>query len=279
MPKVKADQFEGPKKYRSGFFIYTDEMRPKVMAELKSKHGAEFKIGMVAKELGELWKGVDQSKKDEYSAQSAKEKVEWEAAMEKWKLSDSYQQFARSKANETQKKANKANAKEAKEAGMPTKPPAAYMAYSMEVTNGIIEKLKAEGKPCDMKTRAAIVKEQWEALSAEEKADREKKFKEAQEKYKVDIAAWNETEAGKKFLDAKKKASAKAADAKKDARKAATAAKRAERKSNTSSQPAKKRKLADGSAEPQPEVSPEESASSPVESASSPVESVESPDE
>lgn len=279
MPKVKADQFEGPKKFRSGFFIYSDEERSKVMAELRSKHGAEFKISMVASELGKRWKEVDAGKKAKLSEQSAEEKKVYEAAMEKWKQSDSYQQFARSKANETQKKANKANAKEAKESGMPKKCPSPYMAFAMEVTNSIIEKLKAEGKPCDMKTRSVLIKEQWDALSAEDKAAREVKFKEAQAKYKVDHAAWCETEAGKKFLDVKKKASTKAADAKKDAKKLATAAKKSERKSNTSSQPAKKRKLADGSAEPQPEVSPEEAASSPVESESSPVESVESPDE
>lgn len=285
MVKAKAADFNGPTKARSGFFIFSDEMRPKVMAEIKAQHPEDFKVSMVASKLGELWKTVDAAKKATLEEQAKKEKATYDVEFEAWKKTEDYKKFKIADANQKQKKENNNTKKEAKESGMPSKPMAGYMRFSMSVTAGIIEQMKKEGKKADMKTRSAIVKQKFDALPQAEKDQLDAQYKADQEKYKIDIAAWHQTEAGIKFLASKKKSSEKAANTKKEARRAGKSPRAM--KKDSKGPAAKKRKLEDGSVEPQPEESPEENEEedeedadeSPAESEESPADSDESPEE
>merc|ERR1711998_97892 len=98
-----------------------------------------------------------------------------------------------------------------------------------------------------------------DALPQATKDEYEAKYKANKAQYAIDIEAWNQTEAGIKFSATKNKNAAKAKKAKETAKQA-----------NKSPRATKKRKLEDGSAEPQPEESPvddvAESEDSPAES-------------
>jgi structure-specific recognition protein 1 len=50
-----------PKKAKTGFMFFCDEMRPKVM-----KKNPEAKMGAVAKILGEKWRALDAKAKEKY---------------------------------------------------------------------------------------------------------------------------------------------------------------------------------------------------------------------
>lgn len=268
MGKVKSSDFNGPKKNRSTYFVFGDEVRTKVMADMRAKHGAAFKISMVASEIGAMWKNVSEEDKKRYDVISKEEKAKYELAQTAWKKTDDYLQFTRADANGKQKKANKENTKKAKESGMPSKPLAPYLRYSMSIAAGVIEQLKKEGKPIDMKSRSAVIKQKFEALSEAEKKELETQYAADKAKYATDIVAWNATEAGQEFIASKGKNAAKARKVKAEAKKA-----------NKSPRAMKKRKLEDGSAEPQPEESPESPEDSPAESEESPADSDASPED
>lgn len=164
--KIHATAFGGPAKAKSNFMLYGDEVRPKIMADLRAEHGDAFKITMAAGKIGEMWKTVSEEKKKELSEQAAKLKVEYEEKMKAWQLTKEYQEFVRVSANNKQKLEMKAERTKAKESGMPTQPMSAYMAFSMEKTPGVIAQLKAEGKMAKMTDRSAMIKAQWDALGA-----------------------------------------------------------------------------------------------------------------
>lgn len=230
--KIHATAFGGPAKAKSNFMLYGDEVRPKVMADLRAEHGDAFKITMAAGKIGEMWKTVSEEKKKELSEQAAKLKVEYEEKMKAWQLTKEYQEFVRVSANNKQKLEMKAERTKAKESGMPTQPMSAYMAFSMEKTPGVIAQLKAEGKMAKMTDRSAMIKAQWDALGAGGQQAYNDAAKAAKEKYAVDIKAWNETEEGKAFLAVKQNASAKSAATKKAGRAAASALKKAEKRAS-----------------------------------------------
>lgn len=233
--KIHASAHGGPTKAKSGYLLYGDQVRDKVIADLKAeceKTGEKFTLPMTAKKISEMWKSVSDEEKKVLNAQYAQEKAEYESKMKAWQLTKEYQEFVRLSANNKQKLEMREQRAKAKDSGMPARPQAAYFLFSMEQTPKVIEELKAEGKKAEMAVRAGMIKERWNALGAEGQAPFEAASKEAKAKYAVDINAWNETEEGKAFLGTKKKASEKSAATKKAGKAAASALKKAEKRAS-----------------------------------------------
>ena len=78
--KFKKDPNK-PKKPKSGFLFFCDEVRGKIIEEHKKDNG-KVVIGDVAKELGKLWKKLTDSKKNKYNVMKENDKNRYAQEME-----------------------------------------------------------------------------------------------------------------------------------------------------------------------------------------------------
>lgn len=76
--KAKKDPNK-PKRPKSGFLLFCDDERPKMIEKEKKalKKGEKFNLGVVQKKLGEAWKKLSESKKNEYLEKTEKEKEDY----------------------------------------------------------------------------------------------------------------------------------------------------------------------------------------------------------
>jgi len=81
--KRKKDP-NAPKRPQTAFFVYSAKFR----AEVKSELGEGSRVGDVAKELGKRWKQMTDADKKEYSDEAARQKADYEVAMEEYRAND-----------------------------------------------------------------------------------------------------------------------------------------------------------------------------------------------
>tara|TARA_B100001250_G_scaffold72824_1_gene59379 strand:+ start:1570 stop:2001 length:432 start_codon:yes stop_codon:yes gene_type:complete len=76
--KAKKDPNK-PKRPKSGFLLYCDDERAKLIDKEKKalKKGEKFSLGIVQKKLGEMWKKLPEAKRTKYLEQTEKEKEEY----------------------------------------------------------------------------------------------------------------------------------------------------------------------------------------------------------
>ena len=76
--KAKKDPNK-PKRPKSGFLLFCDDERTKLIEKEKKnlKKGEKFNLGVVQKKLGEAWKKITASKKQEYFDKTEKEKEDY----------------------------------------------------------------------------------------------------------------------------------------------------------------------------------------------------------
>jgi len=76
--KAKKDPNK-PKRPKSGFLLYCDDERAKLIEKEKSKlkKGEKFSLGIVQKKLGEMWGKLPDAKKAKYLEQTEKEKEDY----------------------------------------------------------------------------------------------------------------------------------------------------------------------------------------------------------
>lgn len=76
--KAKKDPNK-PKRPKSGFLLYCDDERAKLIEKEKKalKKGEKFSLGIVQKKLGEMWKKLPEAKRNKYLEQTEKEKEEY----------------------------------------------------------------------------------------------------------------------------------------------------------------------------------------------------------
>lgn len=76
--KAKKDPNK-PKRPKSGFLLYCDDERAKLIEKEKKalKKGEKFSLGIVQKKLGEMWKKLPEPKKTKYLEQTEKEKEDY----------------------------------------------------------------------------------------------------------------------------------------------------------------------------------------------------------
>lgn len=211
---VMPDEFGGPQKPQSGFMLFSNAERPRVMEKEKADcetKGEKLEVSKVAKKLGEMWKDLPEAQKKEYNDKALKDKEAYVAAEEAWKKTDKYKEFLKEQAKHKKKKADKKAKGAIEEAGMPKKPLAAYLIFGAEISAKVSEELKA-ANPDDkmnMKARANAVKAKWDALGEAGQKKYQDQAKAAREKYDIDLAKFKETDAWKDYekqIDKNKKA-------------------------------------------------------------------------
>jgi len=91
--KKQAKDDGMPQKPQTAFFLYCNEHRSDVQAQLKAAKGAAFKISMVTTEMAKKWGELPQETKQKYIDMNAKAKEEYETKMEAYKQTDGYKSF------------------------------------------------------------------------------------------------------------------------------------------------------------------------------------------
>lgn len=68
--KAKVDKSDKPKRGKTGYLLYADEVRAEVKAELEAElgEGEKLKPQEVVKAIAARWKGEDQEVRDEWNA-------------------------------------------------------------------------------------------------------------------------------------------------------------------------------------------------------------------
>jgi upstream-binding transcription factor len=207
---VNPADFGGPSRPPSSFMLYSDEVRDEATTYVKAnlKADEKFAISMVARRVGEMWKEVSDEKKAEYTTKAQELKAKHDAEQEIWKTTKQYKAYINATALHNKKKANKKAADTAKAGGMPAKPMTGYFLFGNEVRDAVRAELEKKGEKYSVKTAAPIQKAKWDALGEEGQKKYHDLFAAAKEQYAKDLAAWEETDAGKEYLKAKKNAEA-----------------------------------------------------------------------
>ena len=82
--KIKKRKDENaPKRAKSAFLFYCDEMRPNLISKVRAKK-QPVRIGNIAKELGVMWGKLSDAKKKKYTEMNTKDKARYIVAMEKY---------------------------------------------------------------------------------------------------------------------------------------------------------------------------------------------------
>mmetsp|Transcript_102896 Transcript_102896/g.320623 ORF Transcript_102896/g.320623 Transcript_102896/m.320623 type:complete len:1217 (+) Transcript_102896:71-3721(+) len=180
---VRTKLDEAPKKAQSAYALFRSEVMPKVTEEHKG-----LGAGELGKKIAEMWVAVPAAKKEEYQAQSAKLKEQYEENFLAFKKAQKYMEYLRER--------EQVKAKENKLLGLrtlPKRPPSAFSMYATEHKSEV-EPGKGEGKGRD-----ALMKK-YAVETEEEKAKYLEKEKELKIKWMEDTQAFKES---KKFLDFK----------------------------------------------------------------------------
>lgn len=183
-----------PKKPSSALKVFMDSN----MKQEKKNH-PDLKGFELTKKLQERWQAMSEEEKTPLLEDAKKKMEEYEEAMKAFKSSDNWIKFTKAtkstmKAKGPAKGKGKAKAKAAGPPppavpeGMPQKPPNPYKVFCKEKT----------GAGLDL----AALHKAFGALDPEDRKEREEKFKEAEAKYQEEMAVFNKTDAGKKYLRA-----------------------------------------------------------------------------
>ena len=198
--KVRAEDFGGPQKPRSGFFIFCDRLRPEILKEQRQAStdaGGKFSVAQVAKILGDKWKNeVTEEEKNKLSAESDQEKANYKVQMEQWMLTEGYQLFKEQVEGRRQQQEAKALKQQMKDAGMPSRPQNAFMQFSKSVATDVCDALRSEDQAVTMLNRATESKKRWDALGEEERRKWSKKYKDDRLRYEEEMDIWEQTPAG-----------------------------------------------------------------------------------
>ena len=82
--KIKAMKDPAkPKRAKSSYLFFCDDVRPKLQSKLKKK-GETLELGKVAKELGSLWRALSAAEKEPYNAKSKADRERYETQMEEY---------------------------------------------------------------------------------------------------------------------------------------------------------------------------------------------------
>ena len=216
MPAIRApklEDFGGPKKYRSAFFIFSDTKRDAIVNELKAKaeaSGEKFNVAQVATTLGEMWKAISAEEKKPLEEQSAAEKAAWQPKHDAWIQTEEYAKFKQLQKDAVADKKGRKAKTAAKKSGMPKKPASLFMYIngSAEVQGKVkaeCEKMAAAGTKVEMKHRAGLAKKFHDEIVADEtlKAEWNTKFEAAKAQYEIDQKEWLASEAGQAFTKSK----------------------------------------------------------------------------
>merc|ERR1712224_394583 len=105
-----------PKRPMSAFMFFSNDMRPKVQAELGTTD-----FGPVAKKVSEMWKALDESARAKYDAKNAKAKAKYEKDLAKYKKSKNFANYQATLADWKQKAKEQKKAMKEQDIAAPVK--------------------------------------------------------------------------------------------------------------------------------------------------------------
>jgi len=84
--KKKREKAEGePKKAMSGFFFYSNDIRPEILARMRGADGSgKVDVKIIGAEIGERWKVISEADKQKYEAMAAKDKERYKSEFDTW---------------------------------------------------------------------------------------------------------------------------------------------------------------------------------------------------
>jgi len=129
---------EAPKRPRSGYMIFAGEIRERVQKEVMEAGGG---MGDIGKKISEEWGNVNDDKKAEYAAQSAKQKEVFDVEYAKYKDTEAFATFCIDKAKLEAKQMLKKLVR-TKLAEAPKKAPSSYALFRSEVMPKVCEENK-----------------------------------------------------------------------------------------------------------------------------------------
>ena len=166
----KKDSAEKPKSKRgkTGYLLYTGELRAEVKAEMEAElaDGEKLKPQNVVTKLAARWKELSDDEKAEWNEKAKEANSESEKPKKETKKAVAEKPKKETKKAAAEKKADDAEAKPKKKNG--------YLAFSKEMRADVKEALEAELEEGEKLKPQAIIQElaaQWKALSDEEKAE------------------------------------------------------------------------------------------------------------
>lgn len=251
---VVPSEFGGPQMPKNGFMLFTDEKRPGVLQSLRQKAPEGEPVTKLAasatKEMGGMWKTLDEASKKVYQDKAAQMKLEHTQATEAWKKTDQYKAFLKECAVHKKKKADKKAKDTLDTANPPKKPSSGYFLFSMEVTSAVNSELQAKAADAKvtMGERAAEVKKRWTALGEAGQKVYQDRATEAKTKYEAEMATFKETDAWKAYQKALEKNRKDYAEGLKLAKNGGVASKKRGATSSTAEGPDAKKSKGDGEA-------------------------------
>lgn len=192
MPKVNIEDFGGPKRPQSSYFLWMGANRDKICADLGTKS-----VGEVGKEAGARWKAVDSATQKKYEEKAAKAKAEYEKKMAAFEKTDTHREWkaaqkaAKEEKAESAEKGGKAKKRE-REEGEPKRPQSAYFLWMNTVGREDIKKASPDSSVSEMAKQCG---EAWRKMTETEKKPWDNKAAKAKAEYQKTM---EEFKAGKK---------------------------------------------------------------------------------
>eukprot|EP00930_Biecheleria_cincta_P044270 TRINITY_DN303_c0_g1_i6.p1 TRINITY_DN303_c0_g1~~TRINITY_DN303_c0_g1_i6.p1 ORF type:complete len:1318 (-),score=418.92 TRINITY_DN303_c0_g1_i6:568-4521(-) len=188
----KAHAKQAPKKPRSGYGIFSGEIRERVKTEVMARGGGMGDIGV---QISEEWAAVPEVKKAEYAEQAQREKEEFAVKWEAHKETDIFKKFMTDKAKmEGRHKLKQLERTTFKTA--PAKPKSSFALFKTK----FMPEVMAENKGAAAGEISKKVGEKWKNTPAEERAPFEAEAATLKEKYLVDLKKFKCQKAYTKFL-------------------------------------------------------------------------------
>jgi len=190
-----------PKRYQSGYFIFTSDRR----STLQQQH-PEKKITEIAKLLGEEWKVLDPERKKAYNDKAAVQKEEYKIALEKYQQTDSYKNHLR-KLEEWKAQQKVTPSKNVKLPSKPRKPkkpesyPKGFYTGFLLFSNERRPILQNENSTKKITEISKLIGAEWKILSNEKKQKYQDISNEQKAKNKLEMDKYKLTEDYKKYKE------------------------------------------------------------------------------
>eukprot|EP00818_Percolomonas_sp_WS_P006067 CAMPEP_0117438120 /NCGR_PEP_ID=MMETSP0759-20121206/1887_1 /TAXON_ID=63605 /ORGANISM="Percolomonas cosmopolitus, Strain WS" /LENGTH=220 /DNA_ID=CAMNT_0005229797 /DNA_START=51 /DNA_END=713 /DNA_ORIENTATION=+ len=183
-----------PKRPQTAFFLFSKDKRASLVGQAKFKT-AEGKqdTKAITRELGRLWKGLDDDEKTEYNDKAKQLKEKWDADMEQYK--EDHPDFRPTKKTKKATKGKAAKGKKAKkDPNAPKRPPSGYQIFCNEHRAEVNKRddVKRENGKLDVTKVMKILSQMWKELDDEEKKPYLEQAVEKKEDYKKEKAAYDE---------------------------------------------------------------------------------------
>ena len=172
----KKDSADKPKSKRgkTGYLLYTGELRAEVKAEMEAElaDGEKLKPQDVVTKLAARWKELSEDEKAEWNEKAKEANSESETS--DTEVAEKPKKETKKAVAEKPKKETKKAEKKAEDAEAKPKKKNGYLVFSKEMRADVKEALEAELEEGEKLKPQAIIQElaaQWKALSDEEKAE------------------------------------------------------------------------------------------------------------